>query len=183
MRAASSEMSSAPPEQASSPPSPATVPRSRARVPTWVLLLLGAVGGVVFGKVGANMTFGAPLVFLGLGGLVVVWCGLIFHRVLQPLLDPNHVTEAHSERGAPLRRRELEREKQLVLKAIREIELDYQMKKLSESDYRDMTQRYRVRAMRLLRELDAGDDYRALIEQELKARLGAKAGARDGGSA
>jgi hypothetical protein len=170
-----------PPEQLPAPPSPSAAPPRRARVPTWLLLGLGAGAALAFGKLGAGMTFGAPLVLVGLGGLVLIWCGIILHRILRPLLDPDHVSEARGDQGAPVRRRELEREKQLVLKAIREIELDYQMKKLSESDHREMTQRYRVRAMRLLRELDAGDDYRALIEQELKARLGAQAGARDGG--
>jgi hypothetical protein len=67
--------------------------------------------------------------------------------------------------------RELEREKQLVLKAIKEIEFDYQMRKISERDYRDMIERYRNRAMRLISELDAGGDYRGLIEKELKLRL------------
>ena len=56
--------------------------------------------------------------------------------------------------------RELEREKQLVLKAIKEIELDYQMRKIAERDYREMVERYRTRAMRLISEIDAGDDFR-----------------------
>ena len=67
--------------------------------------------------------------------------------------------------------RELEREKQLVLKAIKEIEFDYQMRKIAERDYREMVERYRNRAMRLISELDAGGDYRGLIEKELKLRL------------
>ena len=67
--------------------------------------------------------------------------------------------------------RELEREKQLVLKAIKEIEFDYQMRKIAERDYREMVERYRNRAMRLISEIDAGDDFRGLIEKELKLRL------------
>jgi hypothetical protein len=73
--------------------------------------------------------------------------------------------------------RELERDKQAVLKAIREIELDYQMRKVAEPDYKEMLQRYRTRAMRIIRELDAGDNYRVLIEEELKTRLSAMAAA------
>jgi hypothetical protein len=34
-----------------------------------------------------------------------------------------------------------------------------------------MVERYRNRAMRLISELDSGDDYRGLIEKELKLRL------------
>ena len=69
------------------------------------------------------------------------------------------------------RPRELEREKQLVLKAIKEIELDYQMRKIAERDYREMVERYRTRAMRLMSEIEAGDDFRVLIERELTMRL------------
>ena len=67
--------------------------------------------------------------------------------------------------------RELEREKQLLLKAINQIEFDYQMLKISEREYREMVERYRNRAMRLITELDAGGDYRGLIEKECKLRL------------
>ena len=67
--------------------------------------------------------------------------------------------------------RELEREKQLVLKAIKEIEFDYQMRKIAERDYREMVERYRNRAMRLISEIEAGGDFRGLIEKELKLRL------------
>jgi hypothetical protein len=74
------------------------------------------------------------------------------------------------------RTRELEREKQLVLKAIKEIELDYQMRKIAERDYREMVERYRTRALRLMTEIDAGDDYRTLIEKELAIRLKLQAG-------
>lgn len=152
------------------------------RTPAWVLFAAGTAAGVGFGLVGPGLPMGAPLVLMGLGGLVLVWCGLTFWRVVDPLLrgGADHV---EVDRPAPVRRRELEREKQLVLKAIREIELDYQMRKISESDYKEMTQRYRTRALRLLRELDAGEDYRSLIEQELKARLQAAeaAGGREKG--
>ena len=56
-----------------------------------------------------------------------------------------------------------------MLKAIKEIELDYQMRKIAEGDYREMIERYRTRAMRLISEIDAGDNFRELIERELKA--------------
>ena len=58
-----------------------------------------------------------------------------------------------------------------MLKAIKEVELDYQMRKVAERDYREMVERYRTRAMRLMTELEAGDDFRALIEKELAMRL------------
>ena len=63
-----------------------------------------------------------------------------------------------------------------MLKAIKEIELDYQMRKIAERDYREMVERYRTRAMRLMSEIEAGDDFRALIEKELAMRLKLEAG-------
>ena len=129
----------------------------------------GAAAALIFGATVVRLPFGPPLVVVGLGGMTLMLAGVALYRVLDPLLRPD--AERPQAPQAPLRRRELERDKQAVLKAIREIELDYQMRKIAEPDYRDLLQRYRTRAMRLIRELDAGDDYRALIEDELKTRL------------
>jgi len=96
---------------------------------------------------------------------------LALWRVIDPLTRPE-VVLAREARGRG-RARELEREKQLVLKAIKEIELDYQMRKIADADYREMIDRYRARAMRLISEIDAGDNFRELIERELKDRLAA----------
>jgi ribosomal protein L40E len=137
------------------------------------LAALGAAAGLAYGTLGARLTFGPPLVVMGLGGMTLVLCALALYRVLDPLLrtGPDRLEAPQ----APARMRELERDKQAVLKAIREIELDYQMRKIAEPDYKDMLQRYRTRAMRIIRELDAGDNYRVLIEEELKTRLAAMA--------
>lgn len=154
--------------------SPTTPPRARRRkIPLTVLAALGGGAALTFGVTAAKLTFSAPLVVLTLGGIVLVLCGAALHRMLEPLLRPEGATPAVAQ--VPVRVRDLEREKQAVLKAIREIELDFQMRKISESDYREMTQRYRTRAMRLIREIDAGDNYAALIEAELKSRLAAQA--------
>src|SRR4051812_2150960 len=45
------------------------------------------------------------------------------------------------------------------------------MRKIAERDYREMVERYRTRAMRLMSEIEAGDDFRVLIERELTMRL------------
>src|SRR6185295_427393 len=113
---------------------------------------------------------GPPLVVLALGGMTLALTAGALLRVIGPLTRPETTDPVA---GVQTRRavRELEREKQLVLKAIKEIELDFQMRKISERDYREMVERYRNRAMRLISELDAGGDYRGLIEKELKLRL------------
>jgi hypothetical protein len=146
-----------------------TASASRRNFLVPLLAVAGAAAGLCYGAFAAGLGFGPPLVMLGLGGMTVILCGFALYRVLDPLLrlGPDRVDAPQ----APARLRELERDKQAVLKAIREIELDYQMRKIAEPDYREMLQRYRTRAMRIIRELDAGDNYRALIEDELKTRL------------
>ena len=107
---------------------------------------------------------------LALGGMTLALAGAALMRVIDPLTGGGGASAAAAPRVAR-RPRELEREKQLVLKAIKEIELDYQMRKIADRDYREMVERYRARAMRLISEIEAGDDYRALIERELALRL------------
>jgi membrane protease subunit (stomatin/prohibitin family) len=118
---------------------------------------------------------------VALGGLTLALSAAALWRVIDPLTR-NALASAPDTR-APHRIRELEREKQAVLKAIKEIELDYQMRKISQADYRDMVERYRTRALRVMGDLAAGDDYRALIERELKDRLAATRAAGTGNAA
>jgi hypothetical protein len=135
----------------------------------WVWGGAGAIVVLAYGLAVERMR-GPPLVVLALGGMTLALTAGALLRVIGPLTRPETADPAA---GGQTRRavRELEREKQLVLKAIKEIELDYQMRKISERDYREMVERYRNRAMRLISELEAGDDYRGLIEKELKLRL------------
>jgi hypothetical protein len=145
-------------------------PTRRPRVPMW---LWGAVGGVivlVYGLAIERMRLGPPLIMLALGGMTLAFAAAALWRVIDPLARPDATNPESAVRSRGFVR-ELEREKQLVLKAIKEIELDYQMRKIAERDYREMVERYRNRAMRLISELDAGGDYRGLIERELKLRL------------
>ena len=67
----------------------------------------------------------------------------------------------------------LEREKTLALRSIKELEFDRAMGRLSEDDFKEMSGRLRVRAARLIKQLDAGVGYLQQIEQELQKRIGA----------
>jgi hypothetical protein len=159
------------PTTSSAPRAGASGSGTRRRIP---LLLIGAAGAVLaaaYGHFGLGMRVGPPLVMTGLGGLTLVLSAYALWRVVDPLTRDE--VRAATEVRAPHRIRELDREKQAVLKAIKEIELDYQMRKISEPDYREMVERYRARALRVMSELAAGDDYRALIERELKDRMAA----------
>ena len=70
-------------------------------------------------------------------------------------------------------RQDLEREKALTLRSIKELEFDRAMGKLSQQDFEEMSGRLRARALGIMKQLDAGSSaYRALIEKELAARAG-----------
>ncbi|HEY2728645.1 MAG TPA: zinc ribbon domain-containing protein [Polyangia bacterium] len=144
--------------------------RARRRVPVLATGLGGGVIALGYGVGVMHMRFGPPLVMLGLGGLTLVLSGIALWRMLDPLSRAELAAQAVAPRSSG-RLKELEREKQLVLKAIKEVELDYQMRKIAEPDYKEMVERYRTRALRLIGELEAGDNFRPLIERELRDRV------------
>lgn len=99
--------------------------------------------------------------------------GLATYLTVLPLVSPEE------ERTAMIGERTrvaLEREKMLTLRAIKELEFDRAMKKLSDEDFREMGGKLRARATRLMRQLDAGAGYREKIERDLAKRLGASNG-------
>jgi hypothetical protein len=66
----------------------------------------------------------------------------------------------------------IEREKNMVLRSIKELEFDRAMAKLDEHDYEEMSARLRSRAVRLIQQLDnTTSGYREIIERELVSRL------------
>jgi zinc ribbon protein len=77
------------------------------------------------------------------------------------------------------RRKELEREKQALLKALKELDFDHQMGKVSDKDFADISSTYRARAIRVMRQLDdAGRDYEAMIAKDVADRAGKETGDR-----
>jgi hypothetical protein len=90
------------------------------------------------------------------------------YRTLSPLLGrdlPAYEPLSDSMRAV------LEREKQLVLRSIKDLEFDKAMGKVSAADFEEMAGRLRARAMALMRQLDAGGGYQELIERELATRM------------
>jgi hypothetical protein len=125
---------------------------------------------LVIGIFVLKMPFGPPLVLFGIGGLALTVFGRTAVRTFGPLFGMQKPPE---DRGphAPTRIRELQHEKTLVLKILKEIELDYQMRKISKEDYESLTKRYRARALRIISDLESGEGYRAVVEMELRSRL------------
>lgn len=105
---------------------------------------------------------------------------LLLFQSARQLVSTGAVAEEREAYAAVGRRRkELEREYQLLKRALKELELDNAMGKLSEQDYSDIRTRYRERAVRIMRQLDQGESYRAQIERDLEARRQAKGPGKD----
>jgi hypothetical protein len=136
----------------------------------FVLAALGCATAVTFIVRGRGFTSVILLTVLMAAAALV---GLAMLRMVQPLVSPEE------ERAAAIGKRTreaLEREKMLALRAIKELEFDHAMGKLSEGDFKEMSTRLRARAARMMRQLDAGEGYRTQIERELQKRLGETAG-------
>jgi hypothetical protein len=130
--------------------------------------LLAATGAVVMSR----QSTPEHLVLIS---LTIASAGLAaagFYRMLSPLVtDPAEIAqEPLSERARAV----LEREKALALRALKELEFDRSMGKVSQADFEDMAGRLRARALSFMKQLDEDTSgYRSVIERELHARLAA----------
>ena len=137
----------------------------------FVLAALGCATAVTFIARGQGPVAVVLLAILMATAALVGFAAL---RMLRPLLSADEDRTAmigHRTRVA------LEREKTLALRSIKELEFDRAMGRLSDEDWKEMSGRLRVRAARLIRQLDAGVGYREQIERELQKRVG-ESGAR-----
>ena len=99
------------------------------------------------------------------------WVGFTLYRTLWPLAAPEF--QDRTEIVAGRTRAAIEREKTLVLRALKELEFDRAMGKVAPADFQDMSGRLRARAITLLQRLDVAlPGYRDEIESELARRLG-----------
>jgi hypothetical protein len=141
------------------------------RLQPWQFFVLAALG----------LATAATFMIRGQGVVAVVMvsvlmgatalAGLAALRLLRPLVSND---EDRTPMVGERTRAALEREKMLALRAIKELDFDRAMGKLSESDWKEMSGRLRARATRLIRQLDAGSGYRSQIEQEIARRSSAR---------
>ncbi len=135
----------------------------------FVLAGLGCATAVTYVVRGQGVTV-VVLVSIMIGTAALV--GMAVLRAVRPLVGPQ------DERDVIVGQRTriaLEREKNLALRTIKELEFDRAMGKISEPDFQEMSVRLRARASRLMKDLDAGVAYRSEIEQDLVKRLGDQA--------
>jgi hypothetical protein len=139
-----------------------------------LLSLVAATVAVILARPAAPENLVLISLTIGAAGVAA----LAFYRTIAPLVAPY----AEEDRG-PLSewlRADLEREKALTLRSIKELEFDRAMGKLSQQDFDQMAGRLRARAMGIMKQLEAGSSaYREQIEKELAARLGRTADAPD----
>ena len=151
-------------QAAAQEPAPGALPVG----PFFLILALSA-------SIGAFLLLqGQPLPALVLVAVTLVGAGLTAaatYRTVAPLsLDP-----ADELAGGPGGRAELERDKALVLRSLKELEFDHAMGKVSEADFVEVRDRLRARAVRLMVDLDGGTVYRGRIERDAAQLASARA--------
>jgi hypothetical protein len=139
-----------------------------------LLSLVAATVAVMMARPSAPENLILVSLTIGAAGVAAI----ALYRTIAPLVDP-HAAEDRVPLSARLRA-DLEREKTLTLRAIKELEFDRAMGKLSQQDFDQMAGRLRARAMGMMKQLDASESlYRREIERELVSRVGAPAGMPD----
>jgi hypothetical protein len=138
----------------------------------FVLAALGCATAVTFMARGEGPT---AVVLLGILMATAALVGYAALRALRPLVSPE---EDRTVMVGQRTRVALEREKQMTLRSIKELEFDRAMGRLSDEDWNEMSGRLRSRVGRLIRQLDAGAGVRDQIEKDLEKRIGEKADVR-----
>jgi hypothetical protein len=138
--------------------------------PWQLFTLAGLIGAtvVVFFSRGQSPI---GIVLLSAAVFAAAFVGLSALRTFLPLTGS--VPEDRPDMLGGRTRAALERDKALVLRTIKELEFDRGMGKVSEKDFAEMSARLRVRAGRIIRQLDAGSLYREQIEKEVEQRVAA----------
>jgi len=137
----------------------------------WHLFVLAALVAATIAILVARPSDPVGAILLTLAIVAAGLVGLTTYNTIAPLTR-KEFKEATVMAGSRSRAA-VEREKILVLRAIKELEFDQAMGKVSDGDFDEMGRRLRSRAIRLMKQLDVKSvDYAALIERELQGRLG-----------
>ncbi|HVH28895.1 MAG TPA: zinc-ribbon domain-containing protein [Vicinamibacterales bacterium] len=134
----------------------------------WQFFVLASLVCATAATVIARGQSATAVILLSVLMATVCLVGIATLRALRPLVAPEEDRTAmvgHRTRAA------LEREKLMTLRALKELEFDRAMGKLSDADWQEMSARLRARATGLIRQLDSGTGYRQQIERDLSARL------------
>src|SRR5688572_23544207 len=129
-----------------------------------------AVGAAIALVIGAGFVFGAPIAILALaalallGGIALIWSSVQSLTGETPLSLEEALTL-----GAPSAEEE---QKRAVLRALKDLEYERSVGKITNEDYQLLSARYRAEAIRLMQALDENlKPARARAEKLLKSRL------------
>ena len=142
--------------------------RHEAMLQPWQFFLLGGMLAATAVVIVATGQAPANIIILSITVVSISFVGMGAYRMLAPLVA-EHVDAPTTIGGRT--RIAIEREKNLVLRSIKELEFDYAMRKIATADFEEMSARLRARAAGLLKQLDAGGGYRELIAKEIEARV------------
>jgi len=115
-----------------------------------LLALMAATVAVVMARPATPESLILISLTIGAAGFAAV----CFYHMLAPLVAPH--MDLDEEPLSERLRNDLEREKALTLRSIKELEFDRAMGKLSQPDFEQMAGRLRARAMGIMKQLDAG---------------------------
>jgi hypothetical protein len=152
--------------------SPDSRPHASAAFEPWQLFTLAGLIGATIAVFMSRGQSPAAVILLSLIVFAAAAVGIAALRMVLPLVQKGSAVEGPQVLGGRTRAA-LEREKTLALRTIKELEFDRAMGKVSEKDFTEMSGRLRSRAVRLMRQLDAGAGYRDEIEREIVKRIGA----------
>src|SRR5450432_450310 len=147
----------------------------RMSVVRWAAPLTILIAASILGTL-----YGVQLVVLTLaGGVLLLVIGLLWSSV-QALAGES---ELSFEEAFSLGTRSAEEEqKRAVLRALKDLEYERSVGKISEDDYHEYAARYRAEAKRLIRDLDENlAEARQQVERELERRVGRLQGAAANG--
>ena len=136
----------------------------------WHFFVLASLMAATAAVIMSNQATPEHLILISLIIAAAGFAAAGFYRMLAPLAESEAVavTEPISNRM----RSDLEREKALTLRSIKELEFDRAMGKVSAKDFDEMATRLRSRAVGLMKQLEQGDSgYGAVIERDLNVRL------------
>jgi len=149
-----------------------SVPPSDQVLRPWQFFVLAALGLATAATFMVRGQGVIPVIMLSVLMGTTAVAGMAALRLLRPLVSDE---EDRTPMIGSRTRAALEREKMLALRAIKELDFDRAMGKLSEADWKEMSGRLRARAAGLMRQLDAGAGYREQIERDVAKRLAADA--------
>jgi len=145
--------------------------RGREELAMWLVGAVAAAGILV----GTVVALGGRIE-AATWGLVVAAAAMVFalrslYRMALALARPPvEAVLDELDVAAYAGRRELREERRRLLRAINELQFDYEMGKLSDDDYRKVRQGYELQAVEVIRALDAEAELHPALVDELRRR-------------